>query len=179
MDGYRLSRKTADVMENSVFWNMMPCSPLKINRRFGWVSRFAYYTFTLVSCLAYSSTLKMEIYKPPKSPLPFNGPYCVLAQNTELFREVFGRSEEMGIVYPQFRDLCLIALLLHTYSSEYWPVTKQARRGILLQPEEKSSWFALNWELGLGIKPDAARKPCSPPNWFKRPNSRLKAPITP
>jgi hypothetical protein len=59
------------LMESSIFWDIMQCSPLKVNRRFGKVFRLQLQVrrissallstcFLLVSCLAYSSTLKME-----------------------------------------------------------------------------------------------------------------------
>jgi hypothetical protein len=64
-------------MKSSVFWDITQCSPLKVNRRFGVtcllhlqgkrqarhqheVTLFAT-SFMLVSCLSYSSTLKMEV----------------------------------------------------------------------------------------------------------------------
>jgi hypothetical protein len=39
----------------SMFWDIMPCSPLKDNRRFGGTCHLH-----MVSCLTYSSTPKME-----------------------------------------------------------------------------------------------------------------------
>jgi hypothetical protein len=52
---------TAVVMKSTTFWDITPCRPLKFNRRF----KGTYYVcfppaFTLVSCSAYYSTLKME-----------------------------------------------------------------------------------------------------------------------
>jgi hypothetical protein len=55
-------------MKNAVFWNTTLCTPLKVNRRFGQTYRLHFQgqglclppAFTLVSCSAYSSTLKME-----------------------------------------------------------------------------------------------------------------------
>jgi hypothetical protein len=64
-------------MKSSIFWDITLCSPLKVNRRCGGTSRLHLQgpkinqarnqretclppEFTLVSCLAYSSTLKME-----------------------------------------------------------------------------------------------------------------------
>jgi hypothetical protein len=44
------------------------------------------FAFTLVSCSAYSSTLKMEAK--PKRPLTFNGLYGVISQMTELFTTI-------------------------------------------------------------------------------------------
>jgi hypothetical protein len=46
---------TAVVMESSIFWDITPCSPLKVRARLCLPP-----AFTPVSCLAYSSTLKME-----------------------------------------------------------------------------------------------------------------------
>jgi hypothetical protein len=59
-------------MKSPIFWDITPCSPLKMNQRFGRTSRLhlqgrrtsqanQYEAGTmLVSCLVYSSTLKME-----------------------------------------------------------------------------------------------------------------------
>jgi hypothetical protein len=58
---------TAVVMNSFVFLDITPYSPLKFDRRFGGTCRLYLHSrrnkatcFTLVSCLAYSSTLKME-----------------------------------------------------------------------------------------------------------------------
>jgi hypothetical protein len=52
-------------MKSCVLWDITPCSPLKVNRRLGVTCRLHIQAllatcFTLVSCLACSSTLKME-----------------------------------------------------------------------------------------------------------------------
>jgi hypothetical protein len=44
-----------------------------------------YFCLTLVSFLAYSSTLKIELLYPPKNPLTFNGLHGVIPHKTELF----------------------------------------------------------------------------------------------
>jgi hypothetical protein len=41
--------------------------------------------FMLVSCLAYSSTLKLERHVPPKRRMTFNGLRGVVSQKAELF----------------------------------------------------------------------------------------------
>jgi hypothetical protein len=51
---------TEVVIESSVFWDVTLCSPLKVNRRYGGTCRLHYTCFLLISCLACSSTLKME-----------------------------------------------------------------------------------------------------------------------
>jgi hypothetical protein len=44
------------LLKSSILWDITPCSSLKINRRFRGACRLP----SLVSCLAYTSTLKME-----------------------------------------------------------------------------------------------------------------------
>jgi hypothetical protein len=57
--GYEVLR--AVVMKSSILWHIMPCSLLKINRRFGGTCHHCFPTaFTLVSCLDDPSTLKTE-----------------------------------------------------------------------------------------------------------------------
>jgi hypothetical protein len=67
---YRVWGFTAVVIKNSIFWDITPCSLLKFIQYFGgicglhlkgWRLRVALLAacFMLVSCLAYSSTLKM------------------------------------------------------------------------------------------------------------------------
>jgi hypothetical protein len=56
---------TAVLMKSTIFWDITPCSPLKINGRFGGTYRlhlqlYLPSAFTLVSCSAYFSTMKME-----------------------------------------------------------------------------------------------------------------------
>jgi hypothetical protein len=68
---------TAVIMNNSVFWDITPCRPLKTNQRFGRSSRIYFQGQRIsgasnqrenswqeealrVSCSVYSSTLKME-----------------------------------------------------------------------------------------------------------------------
>jgi hypothetical protein len=55
---------TAVVMKSIIFWNITPCSPLRVNRRFGGTYRL-HLQAPLATCfhagfLAYFSTLKME-----------------------------------------------------------------------------------------------------------------------
>jgi hypothetical protein len=65
----------ASIKKSTIFWDIMPCSLLKVNRRFGRTYRLHLqgrrirqareelclpYAFTVLSCSAYSSTLKME-----------------------------------------------------------------------------------------------------------------------
>jgi hypothetical protein len=61
----RLSRHdyTTNYLDtSSIFWDITPCSLLKINRRFAFMFNLCLPpAFTSVSCLAYSSVLKMEV----------------------------------------------------------------------------------------------------------------------
>jgi hypothetical protein len=62
-------------MKSTIIWDITPCSPLKVNRRFEWTyplhlqgrkisrarnKRESRWHFTLVSCSAYFSTLQMK-----------------------------------------------------------------------------------------------------------------------
>jgi hypothetical protein len=60
---YKITR----FLEGSMFWNVTPCRPLKVNWRFGEICRFHLQgrplistCFTLIYCLAYNLTLKMN-----------------------------------------------------------------------------------------------------------------------
>jgi hypothetical protein len=78
--------RNSAIIKSSFFWVIMPCSPLKVNRNFGGTYRHylqglkisqarkqlevgSKQSFMLVSCSAYSSTLKMNV--PPKRRLTF------------------------------------------------------------------------------------------------------------
>jgi hypothetical protein len=55
---------TPVVMKSTIFWDITPCSPLRVNRRFGGTGGKQELclppAFTLVSSSAYFSTLKIE-----------------------------------------------------------------------------------------------------------------------
>jgi hypothetical protein len=58
---------TPVVMKSSIIWDITPCSPLKVDWRFGRTCRLHLrssecYFFILVSCLAYPSTLKFPAW---------------------------------------------------------------------------------------------------------------------
>jgi hypothetical protein len=68
--GVRYEVLTAVIMKSSIFWDITLYSSLKFNRRFGGTCRLHLLglrirlstSFTLVSCLAYSSNLNIEAY---------------------------------------------------------------------------------------------------------------------
>jgi hypothetical protein len=84
----------AMVMKSSIFWDITPCSSLKVNLCFGGKFRLhlqgrgisqAGFTllatyFTLVSCLAY--------FFDPKSRLAFNGLHDIISQKIELYKSI-------------------------------------------------------------------------------------------
>jgi hypothetical protein len=87
---------TAVVMKSSVFWDIMLCNPLKINLRFGgtyllriharWISQersqcknlvtSTSTCFMLVSSLAYSSTLKLQVTCSSETSVDFQRATC-------------------------------------------------------------------------------------------------------
>jgi hypothetical protein len=89
---------TAVVMKSTIFWDIMPCSLLKVNRRFGGTYRLhnhgrigpAIYQREIRLCCylakkaerkspIYSSTLKMQATCSPETST-FNGLYGVISQ---------------------------------------------------------------------------------------------------
>jgi hypothetical protein len=79
-------------MKSSIFWDITPCSPLKVKQHFGGIFRLHLYgrrisksrnqreaacnqscllatCFTLISCLAHSSALKMEATYSSETPV--------------------------------------------------------------------------------------------------------------
>jgi hypothetical protein len=74
------------VMKSSIFWDTT-CRPLKVNQYLGGTCRIHLQvclppSFTLISCLVYSSALK-------KHRLTFNGLYGFISQKIEHFRIFF------------------------------------------------------------------------------------------
>jgi hypothetical protein len=86
---------TAIVMKCSVFWDITPCSPLKVNWRFGEAchlhiqdrSRGIYWHAGFLLSLFF--TPKMEEICSPKRRLTCNGPHGVISQMTEFFILLF------------------------------------------------------------------------------------------
>jgi hypothetical protein len=79
-------------MKSHIFWGITPCGPLKINTFRTNMSPPSSGSelatcFMLVSCLASSSTLKMEaICVPPKRRLTFNRLHGVISHKIGLFK---------------------------------------------------------------------------------------------
>jgi hypothetical protein len=85
----------AVAMKSSVFCDITSCSPVKASRRFGRTHRIhfrgrkvgvllaAY--FISVSCLAYSSSLKVEVIRSSETSAAFTRLYAVIKLKIELF----------------------------------------------------------------------------------------------
>jgi hypothetical protein len=78
-------------MKSTTFWDIMPCSPLKVNRRFRGTSppssgsKNKPHAFTLVSCSAYFSTLKMEAICSSKTSVDFQQTtWCYIPEDSTL-----------------------------------------------------------------------------------------------
>jgi hypothetical protein len=79
-------------LKSPIFWDIMPCSQLRISRRFGATCRLHQSEqlllavfMMLVSCLAYSSTPKMEAICSSKRRLTLNGLHGVVSHMIGLF----------------------------------------------------------------------------------------------
>jgi hypothetical protein len=88
---YQGRKRTCYISKSSVFWDIMPCSPLKNNQSFGGIFRLhllgrssVCYLLHTCSSLAYSTTLKWRQYFPPKSRCTFHGLHDVIPQEIEL-----------------------------------------------------------------------------------------------
>jgi hypothetical protein len=84
-----IRRKISKMLKSTIFCDITPCSPLKVNRRFGGTyrlnlqgrrmsrarnqreSRYKAGAFTLVSCSTYYSTLKMEAIRSSETSVDF------------------------------------------------------------------------------------------------------------
>jgi hypothetical protein len=87
---------TALVMKSTVFWDKMPCSPLKVNRRFGWTYRLHLQEKTNQEIimkqvarwfLAWLITgpWRWRQHVPPKHRSTFNELHGVISQKTKVF----------------------------------------------------------------------------------------------
>jgi hypothetical protein len=69
-------------VKSYIFWKITLCGQLKVNRRFGGTCCFLVICFMLVSCLAYSSTPKMEENCSSKTSVEFQWAVWRHIQNT-------------------------------------------------------------------------------------------------
>jgi hypothetical protein len=75
---------TAVAMQSYTFWDITPCSLLKVNRRFGG-TRSRYLLGLRISHAKKKHQMGAR-QVPPKRRLAFNGPHGVISQKTELCR---------------------------------------------------------------------------------------------
>jgi hypothetical protein len=79
------------MIAQTIFWDVPPCSPLKLNGSFGAGRALLATDFMLVSCLAYSSTLKME-------------EMCFLETSVDFQRGVEYQILQSYITFPETSD---------------------------------------------------------------------------
>jgi hypothetical protein len=77
---------TAVVLKSTIFWDVTPCSPLKINRRFGGKYRSACHLLSrwFLGLLIFRPW-RWRRYVPPKRRLALTGLHCVMSQKIVLF----------------------------------------------------------------------------------------------
>jgi hypothetical protein len=105
---------TAVVKESSIFWDITPCSPLKVNwsfrgtyrfhlqdrrisrARYQWESRWQ---AKLVSCSAYSSTLKMEALCSSETSVDFQRTTWHYTPKDNTLRKCFSNKTLHRVIY--------------------------------------------------------------------------------
>jgi hypothetical protein len=130
---------TEVVMKSSTYWNITPCSPLKVNQRFGRTYRTPSVSknkpckvpariqmtrrdrlclapvFTLSSCSIYFSTLKEEAICPSETSLTFSGLHSITCKNIVLISLItIPRSTTNNVFNPKYR-LAHLSLLMNQY----------------------------------------------------------------
>jgi hypothetical protein len=107
------------VMRNSIFWDIMPCSPLKVNQHFGGtcclhLQPLLATCFTFISCSAYSLALKLEVTCSSKMSVDFQlTTFQTIFQRIELFITTTMRtSNPIKIVVILFQALIVVLLVL-------------------------------------------------------------------
>jgi hypothetical protein len=86
------------VIKSTIFWDIMPCSPLKIYRHFGG-------TALLSTCFHVGFLLGLFFDPedgPPKSRLTLNGPHCVISNKIVLFITTAVRTSNPILTYYLF-----------------------------------------------------------------------------
>jgi hypothetical protein len=79
----RFEVPTAVVMKSTTFWDIKPCSPLKVNRRFGGTNSLQFQVEK--KSLARNQLENRWRYVPPKRRLTLNGLHGVIFQKMVLF----------------------------------------------------------------------------------------------
>jgi hypothetical protein len=100
-------------MKNFIFWDITPCSPLRVNRLFGGTCHLIDTCFALVSCLAYSSTLNMEAICSSETSLDFQW-------TTQLYIPEDRTLDKYVIQSQKISRLCRINLFLQRRDSKIY-----------------------------------------------------------
>jgi hypothetical protein len=86
---------TGVVMKSRLFWNITPCSLLKMNRRFGVTAELNTSCWFLV--WLFRRPWRWRRHSPPKRLLIFDGLHCVISQKAELFSTSFFYTRKTNI----------------------------------------------------------------------------------
>jgi hypothetical protein len=91
-------------MKSTIFWDITPCSPLKVNRRFGGTSS-ACYLFSVRYLARLLRPSRWRRYVPPKRRLTLNGLHGVISHKTVQFITKDGMtSNPTDVPLPRGRD---------------------------------------------------------------------------
>jgi hypothetical protein len=105
-------------LKSSIFWDVKPCSLMKVNRRFGGTCRL----------YLQSSTLKMEAICSSETST-FNGPHCIVSQNIELFLTTAVRNSN-PTKYVSVQLGMLIILSVVSYRCATWSFILMEEHGV-------------------------------------------------
>jgi hypothetical protein len=103
------------VTKNIVFWDIVPCGALKVNRRFGALLA----TYFHADCFLGFFDSEDGGGVPPKLPLTFNGLHNVISQNTLLFICIITLKYKKRVMSIDVSELCLSPAFTLVASSAY------------------------------------------------------------
>jgi hypothetical protein len=78
---------TMVVMKSFVFWNITPCSVLKVNWRLGWSNLLSFQAWKIIQERIYHKA-RSKKRVPPKSLLTFTGPQAVISIEILIFKMI-------------------------------------------------------------------------------------------
>jgi hypothetical protein len=112
-------------MKSSISWDITQCSPLSVNRRYGVTCSALLATcFRLVSCLAYSSTLKMDATCSSKTSVDFQRTTrCYISENKTLHKG------HCSLIMSLLTFLCILL----DHSGHHFSETLYPRNTVLLR----------------------------------------------
>jgi hypothetical protein len=123
------------VIKSTIFWDRTPCSPLKVNRRFGGTYRL-YLQGRRVSRARNQCEISWQAekfrrwrrYIPPKRRLTFNGLHGVISQKTVHFIITAMRTSNHKEYRLRFYSCLLIIIVFGSVRWSIWADIKRERR---------------------------------------------------